>query len=74
MQGQGRCFPPARESRRQGGGEGLREDRLSTCVRGAEGCSREGEGRDTGFFSLGFVKWNLKGNHEPEGGFLITSL
>ena len=39
-----------------------------------EGCPGEGGSRDRGFFSLGFIKWNLKGNIEPEGGFLITSL
>ena len=53
-------------------GEGLREDGLSGCQ--GEGCPRVGESRDRGFFSLGFIKWNLKGNIEPEGGFLITSL
>lgn len=55
----------------KGGTEDLWEDRLSCAGGGARHRRRE---RDRGFFSLGFIKWNLKGNIEPEGGFLITSL
>lgn len=66
-------FPSSPGEERGGqSGEGLREDGLSGCQ--GEGCPGGGESRDRGFFSLGFIKWNLKGNIEPEGGFLITSL
>lgn len=59
-----------RREERQGGPAGGQAD----SVQWRGGGSREGESRDRGFFSLGFIKWNLKGNIEPEGGFLITSL
>lgn len=64
------CLPGRGEGKAGRGGRG--KDGLSG--RQGVGCSREGESRDRGFFSLGFIKWNLKGNIEPEGGFLITSL
>lgn len=51
--------------------EGLLDTDYS-CARGRG--ARRRSSRDRGFFSLGFIKWNLKGNTEPEGGFLITSL
>lgn len=68
----GRCIFPHLGRGEREAEEDLGEDRLFVC-RG-EGRSTEGESRDRGFFSLGFIKWNLKGNIEPEGGFLITSL
>ena len=68
----GGCPPPPWERRKEGGRGGPEEG--PGCLGVGEGWSGEGESRDRGFFSLGFIKWNLKGNIEPEGGFLITSL
>lgn len=46
--------------------------RLLSAWQGRVPC--EGENRDRGSLSVGFIKWNMKGNIEPEGAFLITFL
>lgn len=75
VRGQGHIFFLPGRGESKGGRGGRKEDRLSLCrAWGRGGRSREGESLDRGFFSLGFIKWNLKGNIEPKGGFLITSL
>lgn len=63
---------PSRERREERGRGGPDRGQAVSAQRGGGGS--RGESRARGFFSLGFIKWNLKGNIEPEGGFLITSL